>query len=66
LGWLRFIRTSGITGALARWQTPRGHHDPQVRADPARLRAHAAKEKNRHMRKRLLALAYVAEGLSPR
>jgi len=65
LGWLRFIRTLGIKAALAQWQAPREPQRPQLRANPARLRAHAAKEKNRHMRKRLLALAYLAEGLGP-
>ena len=64
LGWLRFIRSlGGITAALAQWQAPRRHPYPHLCPDHARLRALAVGEKNPSIRKRILALSYVAAGV---
>jgi transposase len=63
--WIAQIRDEGIAAALKKWEKTHKTRERALNADPVGLRAQAAKEKNRHMRKRLLALAYLAEGLSP-
>jgi len=63
--WLRVVTYDGIAPTLARWEG-RGNPRPrQVDADPVALRELVAKEKNPRVRKRMLALACVAEGMSP-
>ena len=61
--WLRQVRKHGITSMLAKWETVQ-IRPPKVNADPAILRAHAASEMDPEKRKRLIALACIAEGLS--
>jgi transposase len=65
--WLRFVTCLGIDAALATWEAralPRA--GPQrLQADPASLRDLAVKEKRRPRRKQMLALALVAEGMTP-
>jgi transposase len=60
--WLVHIRAFGITALLAYWMPSQPGH-LKVSADPAALRAHAASEGDPEKRKRLIALACVAEGL---
>ena len=65
--WLRFVTSLGIDAALARWEA---RAQPKARphllhADPVSLRELAAKEKKQPRRKQMLALALVAEGMSP-
>jgi transposase len=64
-GWIREIRERGVAVALKEREKAHKIRPHALDADPVALRGHAAKEKNRHMRKRRLALAYLAEGLSP-
>jgi transposase len=61
--WLVHIRQFGITALLAYWMPHPASH-LKVSADPAALRAHAASERDPDKRKRLIALACMAEGLS--
>ena len=61
--WLGTIRKHGIAPLLAKWE-PFQTTQPKFNVDPATLRAHAASEKNPHIRKRFLALACLAEGFS--
>jgi transposase len=61
--WLRDVVRDGFAPTLARWE---GQDKPRPRkldADPMALRELAAKEKNPRIRKRILALAYVAGGM---
>ena len=58
-GWLRQIRRHGLTHFLA--QCPGRPSD--LHADLAQLNALATAEKNPNVRKRILALAYVAAGV---
>jgi transposase len=65
--WVRFITYVGIDAALARWEAspqpkPRPHF---LHADPVAFRELAAKEKKQPRRKQMVALALVAEGVSP-
>jgi exodeoxyribonuclease X len=61
--WLRVLTYDGIAATLGRWE---GQGKPrQLDADPVALRELAAKEMNPRIRKRILALACVAEGMSP-
>ena len=63
--WLRIVMRDGIVPTLARWE---GRGPPRPRkldADPTALRELAANERNPRIRKRILALAYVADGMSP-
>jgi transposase len=60
--WLREIRLRGIAGVLPKPR--RADHRPKIDADPANLHALASSEQDRYVRKRLLGLAYVAEGFS--
>ena len=61
--WLRAMTYDGIARTLARWEGQRTRARP-LDADPAALRELAATESNPAARKRLLALACVAEGMS--
>jgi transposase len=65
--WVRLVTTLGIRAALARWEAraqakalPRPLH-----ADPVAFRDLAAKERRQPRRKQMLALALVADGMSP-
>jgi transposase len=61
--WLRVVTYDGIAATLARWEG-RGNLRPrQLDADPVALRELAGKEMNWRIRKRMLALACVAEGM---
>ena len=64
--WLRVVTYDGIARTLARWEGDAVRVRPRlVDADPVSLRELAAKERNPRIRKRMLALAYVADGKSP-
>jgi transposase len=63
--WLRLAARDGIAPTLARWERKHRPWRPQIDADPAALRELAAKESRRPRRKQLLALALVAEGMTP-
>jgi len=63
--WLRVVGRDGILPTLARWEGRRQPRPPQLDADAVALRELAAKEGNPRIRKRMLALACVAEGISP-
>jgi transposase len=72
--WLRHARQGGIQALvrvgrgscqMGRQETHDPPRPPKVNADPAALREMAAREKNPRVRKRMLALACVAEGMSP-
>lgn len=62
--WLRAVTYHGFAAALAKWQSPGPPPPRQLDADPVALRELAAKERNPRIRKRMLALACVAEGMS--
>jgi transposase len=62
--WVREAGRHGIVPILAKWNSGRRPHACTLEADPAELRALAAWETNPRVRKRLLALALVASGLS--
>ena len=57
--WLKEIRRFGVRRFLGRYEQPPG----QFAADLAQLHALAATEKSANVRKRILALAYVAAGV---
>jgi transposase len=61
--WLVQVREFGITALLAYWMPFHADH-LKVNADASELRAHAMREPNPRKRKRLIALACMAEGLS--
>jgi transposase len=61
--WLRTVTYGGIAPTLARWEGQGKPRPRQVDADPVALRELAAKETNPRIRKRVLALACVAEGM---
>jgi transposase len=65
--WLRLVARLGIGAALAKWEAgAQAKARPRLlQADPAWFRELAAKEKNPPRRKQMLALALVAEGISP-
>jgi transposase len=61
--WLRLIREQGIAPLLAKWEAPHKTRRAKLEADPSVLHRYAAAEDKARIRKRLLALAYLAEGL---
>jgi putative transposase len=63
--WIAQIRHKGVAATLEKWEAPHKSCPLALDADATALRACATSEKNLHMRKRLLALACLAEGLSP-
>jgi transposase len=63
--WLRLVARDGFAPTLARWQSVRRPRRHPIDADPALLRELAANETRRPVRKQILALALVAEGMSP-
>jgi transposase len=63
--WLRLVARDGFAATLARWENVPHPRSPQIDADPAAFRELAAKEENRHRRRQMLALALVAEGMTP-
>lgn len=63
--WLRVVTGDGIMPTLARWESQGQARPRLLDADPAVLRELAAKERNPRIRKRMLALALVADGRSP-
>ena len=63
-GWLRVLARDGIVPTLARWEGQGQARPRKLDADAVALRELAAKEKNPRIRKRMLALACVAEGMS--
>lgn len=63
--WLRVVIRDGIMLTLARWEGQGQVCPRQLDADPAALRELAAKERNPRIRKRMLALACVAEDMTP-
>ena len=63
--WLRAVTYHSIAPTLARWEG-RGKPRPRLLdADPVALRELAARERNPRIRKRMLAIVCVAEGMSP-
>jgi transposase len=62
--WLRMVTYDGIAATLARWESQGKPRPRLLVADPVVLRELAAKEMNWRIRKRILALARVAEGMS--
>lgn len=60
-GWLHSIRRSGIAAFLAKSELK--SYAPRLDIDAAALREQAARECNPRIRKRMLAVAYVAEGM---
>jgi transposase len=64
--WVRAVTRDGITRSLARWESVGTRVGPSLLdADPASFREQAAKERDPRIRKRMLALAFVADGRSP-
>jgi len=63
--WLRVISRDGVDAAVAGWQIDRRLRPGKLDVDPTMLHELAAKEINPRIRKRIQALAYVAEGMSP-
>lgn len=63
--WLREVALDGIVPTLARLEGRLRARPREVHADPAALRALAANETDPRVRKRILAIACVAEGMSP-
>ena len=63
--WLRDVSRDGFAPTLARWEGQGKPRPRQLNADPVALRELAAKEMNPRVRRRMLALACVAEGMSP-
>jgi transposase len=63
--WVRLFARLGIEQLLAKWEGLDRLRPPQIDADPAALRELAAKERRQPRRKQMLALALVAEGMSP-
>jgi transposase len=64
--WVRLVRRQGIDETLAQWEgRERRARALAISADPAALREIAAKQTNLCARKQLLALALVAEGITP-
>jgi transposase len=61
--WYRRVIRDGITPTLEKWASP-PPRTLKVNADPLTLRELADRELNSRVRKRLLALALVAEGMS--
>jgi transposase len=62
--WLRQIREQGMGPLLAKWEAPCKARRARLEVDPSFLHSHAAAEDSPRIRKRLRALAYLAEGLS--
>jgi transposase len=62
--WLRVISRSGVDASVARWQVDRRLRPGKLDVEPATLHELAAKEINPRVRKRIRALACVAEGMS--
>jgi hypothetical protein len=61
--WLWQIRKHGIAPSLAKWEAAfRQTRRVRLEADPAVFHDPAAAEQNPYIRKRLLALGYLAEG----
>jgi transposase len=60
--WLHLVRRDGIVQTLERWEKRPSPHT--LDADGLELRELAAKEKDLHVRKRMLALACVVDGMS--
>src|SRR5262245_23350539 len=58
--WLRAVTRDGFVPMLAKWEARREPRPRQLDADPVAFREPGAKEKNPRIRKRVLALAYVA------
>jgi len=63
--WLRVVSREGIDAAVDGWRIDRRLRPGRLDVDPATLHELAAKEKNPRIRKQMLALARVAEGMSP-
>jgi hypothetical protein len=63
--WLRVVTYNGFALTLIKWQGQSQPRSRQLDADPVALRELAAREKNPRIRKRMLALACVAEGMTP-
>jgi transposase len=64
--WVRLVTRAGVGVALAKWEAPaQTKPRPELDADPLSLRELAAKETKPPRRKQMLALAFVAEGMSP-
>lgn len=63
-GWLRLATYNGIEATLERWQVDRRLRPGKLDVDPATLHELAAKEINPRVRKRIRALACIAEGMS--
>lgn len=64
--WLRAVTYDGFARTLARWEGVGAKVHPRLLdANPTALRELAAREENTRVRKRMLALAYVAEGMNP-
>jgi transposase len=61
--WLRDAIRDGFAPTLARWESQGKPCPRQLDADPVALRELAAKEKNPRIRKRMVALACLAEGM---
>lgn len=62
--WLRVVSRDGIDATVGGWQIDRRLRPGRLDVDPATLHELAAREKNPRVRKRMLALACVAEGMS--
>jgi transposase len=63
--WLRVVTYNGIDATLDKWKAHPKPRPQLLDADPVTLRELAAKERNPRIRKRMLALACVAEGMNP-
>ena len=63
--WLSIVIRDGIVATLARWDGSGLVRPRKLDADAAALRDLAAKERNPRIRKRILALACVADGMRP-
>jgi transposase len=62
--WFRQVSRDGITPTLAKWASRKPPKALSLNADPALLRELAAREQNLRVKKRMLALALVAQGMS--
>ena len=61
--WMGRIRHQGIATVLARWEAPHKQRRLPLNADPELFRAAAAAERRPKVKRGLLALAYVADGV---